>query len=531
MATLVVKALDVSGTALSGVPVLAKLTDLNGVPLHEFTLTGLLILPTLTHTGSDGVATLELVPNADIQRENTYYTINVGSESPVLILKGSAEETLLASRVVSPLALGPAAVLGDLADVDIAGLASGQALQWNGTKWIPVDWVEGGGGGGAPAAHATSHISGSDQLSDATGITHGLMPASAVTKLSGIAVNATANATDAQLRDRSTHTGTQANTTITGLGTASTQPTSAFEAAGAVAAGISAHAGAVDPHGDRAYADAAVAALISAAPSLLNTLDEIAAALNDDPNFAATMTTALAGKQAAHALLTQISGLTFSANDIIQYVGGVLTNRTMAQLKTALAIAQNDVTGLTAALAALQPADTDLSTIAGLTATTDNLIQSVAGAWASRTPAQLKTTLALVKGDVGLGNVDNTADSAKPVSTSQQAALDLKANILQVLRTISGTSDTPGLTDIGKIMETTNASAVAITLPTDVAVAYPLQTELTWCQAGAGQMTIAAGAGGTLRAPGGAKSRAQWSTIGARKRAANEWVVFGDTTT
>ena len=37
------------------------------------------------------------------------------------------------------------------------------------------------------------------------------------TKLAGIAANATANATDAQLRDRSTHTGSQAISTVTGL--------------------------------------------------------------------------------------------------------------------------------------------------------------------------------------------------------------------------------------------------------------------------------------------------------------------------
>lgn len=60
-----------------------------------------------------------------------------------------------------------------------------------------------------------------------------------------------------------------------------------------------------------------------------------------------------------------------------------------------------------------QPLDSDLTTIAGLTATTDNVIQSVGSAWASRTPAQLKTTLALAKGDVGLGNVDNTSDATK----------------------------------------------------------------------------------------------------------------------
>lgn len=34
----------------------------------------------------------------------------------------------------------------------------------------------------------------------------------------------------------------------------------------------------------------------------------------------------------------------------------------------------------------------------------------------------------LVKGDVGLGSVDNTSDASKPVSTAQQTALNLKAN-------------------------------------------------------------------------------------------------------
>lgn len=45
----------------------------------------------------------------------------------------------------------------------------------------------------------------------------------AKTKLDGIATGATANSTDAQLRDRSTHTGTQSVATITGLGTLATQ--------------------------------------------------------------------------------------------------------------------------------------------------------------------------------------------------------------------------------------------------------------------------------------------------------------------
>jgi hypothetical protein len=43
--------------------------------------------------------------------------------------------------------------------------------------------------------------------------------------------------------------------------------------------------------------------------------------------------------------------------------------------------------------------------------------------------ANTKVTYSVTKSGIGLGNVDNTADTAKPVSTAQQTALDLKANI------------------------------------------------------------------------------------------------------
>ena len=64
-----------------------------------------------------------------------------------------------------------------------------------------------------------------------------------------------------------------------------------------------------------------------------------------------------------------------------------------------------------AAALAYQPLDSDLTTIAGLTATTDNFIVSVSNAWASRTPAEVKTTLSL-------NNVENTALSTWTGSTN-----------------------------------------------------------------------------------------------------------------
>jgi hypothetical protein len=59
----------------------------------------------------------------------------------------------------------------------------------------------------------------------------------AATKLAGIAAGATANATDAQLRDRSTHTGTQAAGTITGLAPVATTGSASDLTAGTVAIG------------------------------------------------------------------------------------------------------------------------------------------------------------------------------------------------------------------------------------------------------------------------------------------------------
>ncbi|MFM7931429.1 MAG: hypothetical protein ACKO9Q_27305, partial [Pirellula sp.] len=53
----------------------------------------------------------------------------------------------------------------------------------------------------------------------------GFLSASDKTKLNGVATGATANATDADLRSRSTHTGTQSYTTIVGLGSAATKDT------------------------------------------------------------------------------------------------------------------------------------------------------------------------------------------------------------------------------------------------------------------------------------------------------------------
>lgn len=83
------------------------------------------------------------------------------------------------------------------------------------------------------------------------------------------------------------------------------------------------------------------------------------------------------------------------------------------------AVPESAVTGLVTDLSNKQPLDADLTTIAGLTPTTDNFMVAASSAWASRTPAQAKTSLAITESDVSGLVADLTAKApiASPTFT------------------------------------------------------------------------------------------------------------------
>jgi hypothetical protein len=229
----------------------------------------------------------------------------------------------------------------------------------------------------------------------------------------------------------------------------------------------------------QSYADSAaataVAAAIDSAPSTLDTLNELAAAINDDSSFASTVTTALGTK-------APIESPTFTG------------------------------------------------TVSGIT-----------------------------KSMVGLPNVDNTADTEKPVSTAQQTALNLKANLsgptftgTTTINAIADATTTTASRGAGYMGVPKSAAATTgsytivgadagehiystatrtVTIPANASVAFPVGTAITFIAAAGATVTIAittdtlllAGAGTT-----GPRTLAPFGMATAIKITSTSWIISGN---
>ena len=143
----------------------------------------------------------------------------------------------------------------------------------------------------------------------------------------------------------------------------------------------------------------AIAAIVDSAPDTLNTLEELAAALGDDPNFATTIMTLLGGK------VDKVEGKGLSANDYTDDDKTMVTNADSMVMEHAEEIrVMND-------------------TLAQLDIDTGLLSDEMESHIADRSNPHFVT-----KKQIGLENVDNTSDMDKPVSRAMQESLDGKVD-------------------------------------------------------------------------------------------------------
>ncbi len=234
---------------------------------------------------------------------------------------------------------------------------------------------------------------------------------------------------------------------------------------------------------------AAINALLDGAPSALDTLNELAAAVNDDASFAASVTSALATKQ---------------------------------------------------------PLDTDLSLIAALTTTTfGRALLTAADAAAARSSidvdqagTNVPKSLVDAKGDLLVGTADNTVgrlaapSTAGHILTASDGAGTLgwaaSPDTTKITENTQTADYTLAISDAGKVVGVNKATSAIVTIPANTSVAIPVDTVIELCQEGVGPFVVTADPAVTLNgvAGGSVWSVQQYASVFLRKRGTDEWVAI-----
>ena len=188
----------------------------------------------------------------------------------------------------------------------------------------------------------------------------------------------------------------------------------------------------------KTYVDTQVAGLVDSAPGVLNTLDELAAALGDDANFATTITNSIAAVQ------TDVD-----ANEVT--AAGLVTAQNTTML-AAVAVVQADVnqneTDADAAIAAVQADVNPNETAAAALVTAENTAMLAA--------------VAVVQADVNQNETDADAAIATEkaridaILSSADADKDTFAEIVTLINSVDTTNDNAFASYV-----TSNNSAVA----------------------------------------------------------------------
>ena len=300
-----------------------------------------------------------------------------------------------------------------------------------------------------------------------------------------------------------------------------------------------------------AYVDAAITTavtnVIASAPALLDTLDELAAALGDDANFATTVTTNLAAK-------ANIASPTFTGVPAAP-TASVNTNTTQIATTAYVMAATVSPSNLTGPITSVGSA-TSIASQTGtgtkfVVDTSPTLVTPVLGVATATSinGTTIPSSVTLVKTSDTLATLsattsaqlagvisDETGSGALVFGTSPTIATPVisspKISSTYSAKTAAYTAVSG---DEGNLFSMNNASSIQFNIPTDATYNFAVGTEFNvfWIT-GAGQPTIGAvtpgtttviSTGATSATP---KLRVANSGATCKKLAANSWIIFGD---
>jgi hypothetical protein len=290
----------------------------------------------------------------------------------------------------------------------------------------------------------------------------------------------------------------------------------------------------------KAYVDTSISNLIGGAPSTLDTLDEIAAALADTANFSdtvvlktgSTMSGALAmGSNKITGLGTPTASTDAATKGYIDtsvIAPGNLTGP-ITSVGAATSIASQTGTGSTFVVQNTPTLTTPVLGVATATSINGTTIPSTKTLVV--TTDKLNVLAATTSSELAGVISDETGTGALVFGTSPAIA---DPKIAQTINAQTGTTYTFVLADQGKFITASNASAQTYSIPTNASVAFPIGTSIDLIQIAAGQVTVSAATPGTtaLLSIGGTaaspKTRAQYSAITLKKVGTDSWYAIGD---
>jgi hypothetical protein len=222
------------------------------------------------------------------------------------------------------------------------------------------------------------------------------------------------------------------------------------------------------------YVGTAISNLVDSAPGTLNTLSELAAAINDDASYAATLTTALGTKVSLTGEET-ISNKTISGNLNLGAYGDYIK-----------------------------------SDQGGYKIHAGSILE-----------IESQTGRVILSGDQGV-HIGSYDDSGANLVVKKEE-LDTKSDKLSTISAKS-TSYSIQTNDLGKIIEMSDGGTISI----EDSESFPEGFTLDILQTGSSQVTVAGIGTTVINATPGLKLRTRWSSATLIKRTLNVWVLLGD---
>lgn len=288
----------------------------------------------------------------------------------------------------------------------------------------------------------------------------------------------------------------------------------------------------------KAYVDTSIANLIDGAPSTLDTLNEIAAAINDTANFADTVVLKSGSTMSGNLAMgtNKITGLGNPTDAQDAVTKNYLDNTVLAPSNLTGPITS---VGNVTSIASQTGTGTKFVVDTSPTLVTPNIgvatATSVNGTTIPSSKTLVVTTdklsaLAATSSSELAGVISDETGTGALVFGTSPTISDPK--IAQLTPTVTSTNYTFGTADQGKYILADNASAQTFNIPTNASAPFAIGSSIDIIQVGAGQLTIASGGGVTIYSTGATaatpKTRVRYSALTCKKVATDTWHVIGD---